>query len=70
LLIIAVKVEELQTKLTSNLEDLMSKQNMWMEATSAVRKKDDELRSKDNMYVEIGLRGWYRPVYWKALPFQ
>ena len=41
----------------------MVKQNQLIEAVSAVKKKDDELRSKDSMYVPRGfvwaiLLGW------------
>lgn len=41
-------MDELNTKLMSKTEELIDRQNKWMESTEALRKKEDELKKMES----------------------
>ncbi len=47
------RVEELQTKLVSNTEELMEAQKTWMSVREALRNKEDEIHKKDRRCVYV-----------------
>lgn len=44
------QIDELNSKLMSKTEELMDRQTKWMEATEALRKKEDEVKKMENQY--------------------